>query len=304
MAPALFSQNQAPKFYSRTVYSIFEDHHKNLWFSVWSAGLVNPKKMVDELHKANIHAMISIWPVFAKGTPTYNQLADACFLTDITWDNIFTHTFDNYYDAHNSKARDLYWKQMKDSLVGRYNWDAIWVDQCEPDNGKLLDSRKQSNFAIGKGIDYFNTYSLMHTDGLYKNWRKDIADKRLFLLARQAFAGQQRNAATFWSSDISCTWRAYKSQVPQGINACASGMPYWTSDIGGYHFNWSAPDWSTPSNRELFTRWFQFGTFSPIFRIHGKGEREFLELYFQNFSKTKFIQYCCLILIYKERLFK
>jgi alpha-D-xyloside xylohydrolase len=113
----------------------------------------------------------------------------------------------------------------------------------------------------------------MHSNGLYKNWRRDIPDKRAFFLIRQSFAGGQRNAATLWSSDITCTWNAYRNQVPQGINACASGIPYWTSDIGGYHFHWQAPDWSAPSNRELFTRWFQFGTFSPIFRIHGKGER-------------------------------
>jgi alpha-D-xyloside xylohydrolase len=101
----------------------------------------------------------------------------------------------------------------------------------------------------------------------------DVPNKRAFFLVRQAFAGQQRNAATLWSSDITCTWRAFKSQVPQGINACASGIPYWTPDIGGYHFHWSAPDWSTASNRQLFTRWFQFGAFCPVFRIHGKGER-------------------------------
>jgi alpha-D-xyloside xylohydrolase len=233
----------------------------------------NPKAMVDELHAANLHAMISIWPVMAKGPKTYDQMAHSGGLTDILWDNVMTHTFDNYYDAHSATARDLYWKQAYDSLVGRYGWDAWWVDQCEPDNGAKLDDRRKSNFAIGRGIDYFNTYSLMHSTGLYEHWRKDIPDKRAFFLIRQAFAGQQRNAATLWSSDITCTWEAYKNQVPQGINACASGIPYWTSDIGGYHFHWNAPNWATPNNRELFTRWFQFGTFSPVFRIHGKGER-------------------------------
>jgi alpha-D-xyloside xylohydrolase len=233
----------------------------------------NPKAMVDELHKANIHAMISIWPVMAKGTKTYDQMAHSGGMTDILWDNVMTHTFDGYYDAHSAQARDLYWKQAKDSLIGRYGWDAWWVDQCEPDNGVLMDARRKSNFAIGRGIDYFNTYSLMHSEGLYTHWRKDIPNKRAFFLIRQSFAGEQRNAATLWSSDISCTWKAYKNQVPQGINSCASGIPFWTSDIGGYHFHWNAPDWTTPSNRELFTRWFQFGTFSPIFRIHGKGER-------------------------------
>jgi alpha-D-xyloside xylohydrolase len=240
---------------------------------MWPERYPDPKAMVDELHKANIHAMISIWPVFSKGTATYDQMEHSGGLTDILWFNVMTKILDSYYDAHNPQARDLYWKQAYDSLVGRYGWDAWWVDQCEPDNGTDFDLRRKSNFAIGRGIDYMNTYALMHSTGLYKNWRKDIIDKRAFFLIRQAFAGQQRNAATLWSSDITCTWNAYRNQVPQGINSCASGIPYWTSDIGGYHFHWNAPDWSTPSNRELFTRWFQFGTFSPIFRIHGKGER-------------------------------
>jgi len=239
----------------------------------WPERYPDPKAMVAELHKANIHAMISIWPVMAKGTANYNAMAKAGNLTTILWDNVMTHTFDNYYDAHSEKARKMYWDQARDSLIKPQGWDAWWVDQCEPDNGTLLDERRKAVFAIGRGIDYFNTYSLMHSTGLYENWRKDIPGKRAFFLIRQAFAGQQRNAATLWSSDITCTWNAYRNQVPQGINACVSGIPYWTSDIGGYHFHWQAPDWSAPKNRELFTRWFQFGTFSPIFRIHGKGER-------------------------------
>ena len=240
---------------------------------MWPERYPDPKAMVDELHKANIHAMISIWPVFSKGTKTFDQMTHSGGMTDILWDNAMTHIMDSYYDAHSPQARALYWKQAYDSLIGRYGWDAWWIDQCEPDNGGDLDARRKSNFAIGRGIDYMNTYSLMHATGLYNNWRRDIPGKRAFFLIRQAFAGQQRNAATLWSSDVTCTWNAYRNQVPQGINACASGIPYWTSDIGGYHFHWQAPDWSTPNNRELFTRWFQFGTFSPIFRIHGKGER-------------------------------
>jgi alpha-D-xyloside xylohydrolase len=240
---------------------------------MWPERYPDPKAMVDELHKANIHAMISIWPVFSKGTNTFDQMTHSGGMTDILWDNAMTHILDSYYDAHSAQARELYWKQANDSLVGRYGWDAWWIDQCEPDNGGDIDARRKSHFAIGRGIDYMNTYSLMHATGLYKNWRRDIQGKRAFFLIRQAFAGQQRNAATLWSSDITCTWNAFRNQVPQGINACASGIPYWTSDIGGYHFHWQAPNWSAPSNRELFTRWFQFGTFSPIFRIHGKGER-------------------------------
>jgi alpha-D-xyloside xylohydrolase len=236
----------------------------------------DPKAMIDELHKANMHAMISIWPVFGSGTNNFDALKSKGFLTSITWDNFVTHTFDTYYDAHNPKARALYWEQAKDSVVARYGWDAWWVDQCEPDNGSLLDERRKADFSVGKGIDYFNSYSLEHSKGLYRGWRKDIPGKRAFFLIRQSFAGAQRNAATLWSSDITCTFYSLRNQVPQAINACASGIPYWTSDIGGYLSRTSpdgAPDWSKPVYRELFTRWFQFGTFSPIMRIHGKGER-------------------------------
>jgi alpha-D-xyloside xylohydrolase len=242
---------------------------------LWPARYPDPKSMVDELHKANIHAMISIWPVFAAGTRNYDAMKKAGNLTSLVWDNVMTKTPDSYYDAHSENARAMYWQQAKDSLIAKHGWDAWWVDQCEPDNGnENLDLRRQCTFPIGRGIDYFNTYSLTHTTGLYNHWRADIGGKRAFFLVRQAFAGQQRNATTLWSSDITCTWRAFQSQVPQGINACASGIPYWTSDIGGYRdFNWTAPNWTLPSNKELFTRWFQFGTFSPIFRIHGKGER-------------------------------
>jgi alpha-D-xyloside xylohydrolase len=258
---------------------------------MWPERYPDPKAMVDELHRANIHAMISIWPVFSKGTATYDQMDHSGGLTDILWDNAMTHIMDSYYDAHSPEARELYWKQAYDSLVGRFGWDAWWVDQCEPDNGGNLDARRKSNFATGRGIDYFNTYSLMHSAGLYKNWRRDIADKRAFFLIRQAFAGQQRNAATLWSSDITCTWNAFKNQVPQGINACASGIPYWTSDIGGYHFHWQPPVWSAPINRELFTRWFQFGTFSPVFRIHGKGERALFSDNWDEETKTILLNY-------------
>jgi alpha-D-xyloside xylohydrolase len=243
----------------------------------------DPKGMVDTLHNWNLHAMISIWPVFGSGTANFNALKAAGGLTSITWDNVVTHTFDTYYDAHNPSARQMYWDQARDSLVKRYGWDAWWIDQCEPDNGALLDARRGAQFFIGKGIDYFNTYALMHTDGVYKGWRKDIPGKRAFFLARQSFAGEQRNGATLWSSDIECTWHSFEDQVPQGINACASGIPYWTSDIGGYHYHWQAPDWSRPEFRELFTRWFQFGAFCPVFRIHGKGERA---LYSRNWDEA------------------
>ncbi|SDS67750.1 alpha-D-xyloside xylohydrolase [Mucilaginibacter mallensis] len=254
----------------------------------------DPKGMIDELHKANIHAMISIWPVFGSGTKDFDALKSKGYLTSITWDNFVTHTWDTYYDAHNPKARALYWAQARDSVVKRYGWDAWWVDQCEPDNGALLDERRKADFSVGKGIDYFNTYSLEHSKGIYQGWRKDIPNKRAFFLIRQSFAGEQRNAATLWSSDVTTTFNALKSQIPQGINACVSGIPYWTSDIGGYISRTlpdGIPDWSQPEMRELFTRWFQFGTFSPIMRIHGKGERALFSNNWDDNTKAILLKY-------------
>ncbi|NOW97907.1 TIM-barrel domain-containing protein [Mucilaginibacter sp. SG564] len=251
----------------------------------------DPKAMIDELHRSNIHGMISIWPVFGKGTPNYDALQKMGGMTDITWDNIVTHTFDNYYDAHNPAARELYWEQARDSLIKHYNWDAWWVDQCEPDNGTLLDARRQTTYFPGRGIDYFNTFSLEHSKGIYQGWRRDILGKRAFFLIRQSFAGEQRNAATLWSSDITCSFASFKKQIPQGINSCVSGIPYFTSDIGGYHLNWGAPDWSKPEYRELFTRWFQFGAFSPIFRIHGKGERALFSKNWDDKTKAILLKY-------------
>ena len=254
----------------------------------------DPKGMIDELHKANIHAMISIWPLYGDGTNNFDAMKSKGFLTTVKWDNFVTHTFDTYYDAHNPKARELYWDQARDSIVKRYGWDAWWVDQCEPDNGSLLDERRKAVFSVGKGIDYFNSYSLEHSKGIYQGWRRDIPGKRVFCLIRQSFAGEQRNGAVLWSSDISSTFYAFRNQVPQGINACASGIPYWTSDIGGYMSRVSKdgiPDWTLPQYRELFTRWFQFGTFCPIMRIHGKGERALFSKNWDEHTKAVLLKY-------------
>ena len=254
----------------------------------------DPKAMIDELHKAHVHAMISIWPVFGAHTADFDALKKNGFLTSITWDNFVTHTYDTYYDAHNPAARTMYWQQARDSVIKRYGWDAWWVDQCEPDNGSLLDERRKAVFSVGPGIDFFNTYSLEHSKGIYQGWRKDIPGKRAFFLIRQSFAGEQHNAAVLWSSDVATSFRALKSQVPQGINSCISGIPYWTSDIGGYISHTDPegiPDWSQPARQELFTRWFQFGTFCPIMRIHGKGERALFSSNWSDSTKAVLLKY-------------
>jgi len=110
----------------------------------------------------------------------------------------------------------MYWRQADDCLIAPYGWDAWWVDQCEPDNGDLLDLRRQSNFSIGRGIDYFNTYSLMHSTGLYSNWRNDVPGKTGVLPYPPGLCRSAAEFITLWSSDISCTWRALQEPGASG----------------------------------------------------------------------------------------
>ena len=123
-----------------------------------------------------------------------------------------------------------------------------------------------ANTALGKGALYINAYPLEHNRAVYEGWRKvGPSNKRVYVLTRSAFAGQQRYAAGCWSGDINATQSVYAAQIPAGFGFAISGMPYWTTDIGGY--------FGTPSE-ELFTRWFQFEAFCPTFRIHGQAPKE------------------------------
>lgn len=222
----------------------------------------DPEAMIDSLHENNIHTMISIWPIHSEGDDYFNEF-------EAIGANYPSSGTRHYYDPHNEEARDIYWRQLHESLFANYGWDAWWSDGCEPDNWPDSFDRKSYMTALGPGSIYYNTYPLMHTSAVSDNWRNDIEGKRLFTLARSAFLGQQRNSAAVWSGDIQSNWIDFRKQLSAGLNFSLSGMPYWTTDIGGY---WGT-DWTTTSNRELFIRWFQYGTFCPMFRIHGKLER-------------------------------
>ena len=128
-----------------------------------------------------------------------------------------------------------------------------------------------ANFAItkrppGPAPLVYNAYPLMHTTAVYQGMRAADPDKRVFILTRSAYAGQQRNAAVAWSGDIQGTWDVFRQQIPNGINFTLTGIPYWNTDTGGFFID-SGP--SDPKYAELFTRWFQFSAFCPMFRVHG-----------------------------------
>ena len=131
-----------------------------------------------------------------------------------------------------------------------------------------MRSCARKRLAIGNGAEYTNVFPLMHTTGVQEHWKAASDQKRVFLLTRSAFLGQQRVGATVWSGDVYSTWWGLRHQVAAGLNFALSGYPYWTTDIGGY---WPAYNGKTQiaDYQELYARWWEFGVFCPIFRTHG-----------------------------------
>jgi alpha-D-xyloside xylohydrolase len=224
----------------------------------------DPVKMTSDIHNKHAKVIISIWGKFEPGSSNFDEMKKNGFLWNaVPWDS------GRYYNAYSPAARSLYWKQIKDSLYTK-GFDGWWLDASEPDIGDLRNDaakRLMSN-NLGTGARYFNTYSLMTTKAVYEGQRQATSDKRVYILTRSAFAGQQRNAATTWSGDITASWDVFHKQIPAGLNFCFAGIPYWTTDIGGYTV--LVPGGcDNDMYKELFTRWYQYGTFCPVFRVHG-----------------------------------
>jgi alpha-D-xyloside xylohydrolase len=221
---------------------------------------------VRNIHDDHAHVMISVWPKFDSDTAIWQAIRAHGYL--LAGDN---------YDATNPAARDIYWKMLLGSLLAK-GVDALWLDAAEPQgqNGEGGIAPDQQLF-FGRGDLYTNVYPFMHTYGVYRHWRDTSDSKRVFILARSSFLGQQRNAAAAWSGDVYSNFWALKRQVPAGLNFALSGMPYWTTDIGGYGF--PSGDTSDPLYQEVFTRWFQFGSFCPLFRVHGNRANDENELW-------------------------
>jgi len=237
----------------------------------WGSNAFDPKRYPDpaaaiaRLHdEYHLHFMISVWGKFYPGSPNnpdrnYDVMNEHGYLYPPQSDG------GRYYDAFNPAARALYWSFLRDQLFSK-GVDAWWLDADEPE----VDMRafRQVRTAAGLGATVLNAWPLMHTTGVYLGQRATDPKKRVFILSRSAFAGQQRNAAATWSGDITGDWDTFGRQIPAGLDFCLSGIPYWTTDIGGFFENY--PGGSENSEyRELFTRWFEWGAFCPIFRVHG-----------------------------------
>jgi alpha-D-xyloside xylohydrolase len=225
----------------------------------------DPKGLVDDLHDHHFHLMISFWPYFRPGTKTYDDMERRGFFVDKTKVAGFHPAGQALYDAFNPEARKYYWNLIDQGLF-KIGVDAWWLDTTEPETEDRETNILVTNKTyLGNGARYANAFPLMTTGAVYQGQRAESDQKRVFILSRSAFAGSQRNAVAVWSGDINSDWTFFRKQIPAGLNYSLSGMPYWTTDIGGF----VSGDPNDPAYRELFVRWFQFGTFNPILRVHG-----------------------------------
>lgn len=243
----------------------------------------NPDEMISQVHENNARILISVWPKFYIGNEHYDEFDKQGWIykqaiNDSIRDWIYPGYIGSFYDAYNAGARQLFWKQIDEKLYSK-GIDAWWLDATEPDilsNASIEYRKKLMNpTALGPAAQYFNAFALMNAKGIYEGQRTKNPVDRVFILTRSGFAGMQRFGTTTWSGDIGTTWEDMRSQITAGINFSMSGLPYWTMDIGGFSVQKRferAKDGSADMDewRELNARWYQFGTFAPLFRVHGQ----------------------------------
>ena len=228
----------------------------------------DPKGMIDEVHNMNAHIIISVWPNFGPKTELYQTFRQKNMLFDLV-------TFPQkeevrVFDAFNPEAREIYWNAMNENIFS-LGMDGWWLDATEPEHADVKESDFDHITYAGALRNVYNAFPLVTVGGVYDHQRAETSDKRVFILTRSAFAGQQRYGAVSWSGDVDANWKSLKDQIPAALNFSLCGIPYWNSDIGGFWIR--EHDFKNPLQndgyKELYVRWLQFGTFSPMMRSHG-----------------------------------
>jgi len=238
----------------------------------------DPQKFVDDVHNLNAHLIISIWSSFGPKTKQYKELKDKDMLLDFaTWPlsgkDVWPPDMDYpsgvvVYDPYNPEARDIYWKHLNGGLFS-LGIDGWWMDSTEPDHMDSKPEDLDNKTYLGSFRKVRNAYPLMSVGGVYDHQREETSDKRVFILTRSAFAGQQRYGANTWTGDVTSSWEALKNQIPAGLNFSMTGIPYWNTDIGGFFLSKFPKKLDDPDYKELYARWLQFGAFSTMMRSHG-----------------------------------
>ena len=203
----------------------------------FTADFPDPAAMFSKLREMHIHTMISVWPLYTPPSDNFDEMqAHLYFVTGGRTQLPSYYPGSRLVDVFNPGARQLFWQQMKTALFDK-GVAAWWLDSSEPldfygeEQGPMLEG---AHTALGDGTRYANMYPLMETQAVYEGQRATTDKQRVFILTRSAFLGQQRNAATSWSGDIAPTFDSLRRQIPAGLNFSMSGLPYWTTDIGGF----------------------------------------------------------------------
>jgi len=230
-------------------------------------GFPDPKGMIDKIHQLNAHVVISIWPSFGVKTKIFKELNEKNMLLNIT---TWPPTSGNKpYDPYNPEARSIYWKYMNNNIFS-LGMDGWWLDSSEPDHFNIKEKDFDNKTYLGTFRKVRNAFPLMTVGGVYENQRKTTSDKRVFILTRSAFAGQQRYGATSWSGDVQSRWDVLHNQISGGLNLSLTGIPYWNCDIGGF---FSAARYKQGvkdvAYQELYVRWLEFGAFTTMMCSHG-----------------------------------
>jgi alpha-D-xyloside xylohydrolase len=225
----------------------------------------NPAEMMSALHKQDLHLVISVWAKFGAETEVDRQMvASHLVLTSAvsTREPGETKERENWADLFNPKAEELYWSDINRNLF-RSGLDGWWLDASEPEGDPL----KGDTTFLGPGKTVRNAFPLYETSAVYNGQRATDEKKRVVILSRSAYLGQQRNSSISWSGDISANWETFRRQIPAGLSFGMSGFPYWTTDVGGFFR--PMDQYKSEEYHELLARWFEFGAFCPIFRVHG-----------------------------------
>ncbi|MBM6881924.1 TIM-barrel domain-containing protein [Bacteroides caecigallinarum] len=243
----------------------------------------NPKEMIDSIHGMNAHMMISIWSSFGPATKPYRALDPKGLLFNIeTWPqsgiegwppNMEYPSGVRVYDAYSPEARDIYWNHLNKGIF-QLGMDGWWMDSTEPDHFNWKDSDFDHQTYLGSYRSVRNAYPIMTVGGVYDHQRAETSDKRVIILTRSGFLGQQRYGSNVWSGDVQSSWDMFRKQITAGLNFSLTGMPHWNSDLGGffagsYNTNGSTSATKNPMYQELYVRWVQFGAFCPMMRSHG-----------------------------------
>ena len=233
----------------------------------------NYAQMISSIHNNNAKLMISVWANFGPQTKQYADFSRKGRMIDVVsypWGAGVKP-----YDCYDATTRDEYWNYLYTGLMNK-DIDALWLDSSEPDYQQK--STSDYDYVTGTGQTWRelrNAFPLAHVGGVHDHFRADalagktgLADKRVSILTRSAFAGQQRYGANTWSGDVTSSWENLANQIPAALNFSACGIPYWNSDIGGF-FTGAFGGVGDHNWRRLYMRWLQFGTFTPMMRFHG-----------------------------------